>query len=197
MTSKKIGCTFELSFTSHTALSMGCKVSVPATAGLPYALTRIVARNASTMSSFQTFDNALPIFLWAYYEYILKPHGFHEPKKLAPLIIALSNITQASALKIADRLVRVVKPPQRFFDSLKDLSPSELKGFMASTAIFYYLAHNKYISPTEPNPIDFFDVFDNEKDSPEGMRDILCSVFKLVDGGIDQASGGKNLSFEV
>lgn len=197
MGTKEKSCVFTLKFTKNTMLQMGFTVNVPDTAGFPYALSLIIAKNSTAMPTFQTYKNALPVFLWAYYEYILKPYDFHKPEKLSALIMAHSSIEKDAALKMAQGLIDVVKPPRSFMEQLAEIPKSKLRGFIASTAIFYYLEHDKYISPTESNTIEFFEVLGNEEDAPDGIVQILESLFKLVDRGIKELAGGKNLAFEV
>ena len=198
MSHKKITCVFALKFTEQTALQMGFSTKIPSTAGLPYALTRTVMRSVEEMPDYHAHGNALPMLLWAYYEYVLKPHDLHDPETFASQLCKNTACkSYDEALVITTGLLKVIRPPAKFLLSVADIGEHERKGFLTSVAIFYFLEHNKFISPNEENVVDFIEIFDAEKDAPEKMRELLISTFTVVDEIIGKLAGGKNIKLEL
>ena len=197
MSKKEVSCVFDLRFTDCTALHVGCTVNIPETAGMPYALTRIAIKTAKSVPDFKTHDNALPIFLWAYYEYVLKPHGLHDLKTLTEKVLFNSNLSQDNAERMANGLMDIIRPPEKFLKLMDALSESDKKGVVTSAAIFLFLEQNKFISTTESNVIDFKNVIDAEEKVPERFREVLMSLFGVVDATIGELTDGQNIVLEV
>ena len=198
MSHKKITCIFALKFTEQTALHIGFSTEIPSTAGLPYALTRTAMNSVDDMPEYQAHNNALPMLLWAYYEYVLKPHDLHDPETFASQLCKNTACKSFDeALVIATGLLKVIRPPAKFLASVADIGERERKGFLTSVAIFYFLEHNKFISPNEENVVDFIEIFDAEKNAPDKMRELLVSTFTVVDEILGRLSGGKNIKLEL
>ena len=198
MSHKKITCVFALKFTEQTALHIGFSTEIPSTAGLPYALTRTAMRSVEEMPDYQAHGNALPMLLWAYYEYVLKPHDLHDPETFASQLCKNTACKSFDeAIVIATGLLDIIRPPAKFLAVIADVGERERKGFLTTVAIFHFLEHNKFISSNEENVIDFLEIFDAEKNAPEKMRALLISTFTVVDELIGTLSGGKNIKLEV
>lgn len=170
-------CKFVIDFSDLIEIEIAIDMELPVTAKLPYMLT-VICSDVAELVSFKVQHSVKSILSWAYFNVVVRQHGFDNIETLTEKVYALTG--DGSARHTAEKLLAFLAPVGRICEELDGLEEKCQKQIVFAACVYHSLVTNKEIQSNAINRLNYIEVlFMDSVDS--NLEKTLVSSLTMFD----------------